>query len=215
MNENLNLVEILKNVPTGTKLYSPLIGECKFDKIDNNVPYCIKVLTVINENHTVIESFDSNGKRSSDYKGGECLLFPSRENRDWSTFYVEPEVKKWEDIKYIKGYYIDDFSDIQNIEKLEQIIPAHKNLVTSEKICKSMLAMAQISQLMPYYGGEVTDEEWKNKCCKYVMYHGKKNKILLSETTEYYEFLAFHTSKQRDSFLENNRQLVKDYLMIE
>ena len=69
---------------------------------------------------------------------------------------MEPEVKKWEDIKYIKGYYIDDFSDIQNIEKLEQIIPVHKNLATSEKICKSMLAMAQISQLMPYYGGEIS-----------------------------------------------------------
>lgn len=30
-----------------------------------------------------------------------------------------------------------------------------------------------------------------------------------------YEFLAFRTAKQRDEFLKNNEQLVKDYLMIE
>lgn len=30
-----------------------------------------------------------------------------------------------------------------------------------------------------------------------------------------YEFLAFHTAEQRDEFLKNNEQLVKDYLMIE
>lgn len=30
-----------------------------------------------------------------------------------------------------------------------------------------------------------------------------------------YEFLAFHTEEQRNVFLKNNEQLVKDYLMIE
>ena len=30
MNENLNLMEILKNCPEGTKLYSPIIGEVEF-----------------------------------------------------------------------------------------------------------------------------------------------------------------------------------------
>ena len=35
MNENLNLVEILKDCPKGTKLYSNVFGEVEFDKIDN------------------------------------------------------------------------------------------------------------------------------------------------------------------------------------
>lgn len=30
-----------------------------------------------------------------------------------------------------------------------------------------------------------------------------------------YKFIAFHTEEQRDEFLKNNEQLVKDYLMIE
>ena len=33
MNENLNLVEILKDCPEGTKLYSPIIGEVEFKRI--------------------------------------------------------------------------------------------------------------------------------------------------------------------------------------
>lgn len=34
--EKINLVEILKNYPAGTKLYSPLFGEVTFIKIDKN-----------------------------------------------------------------------------------------------------------------------------------------------------------------------------------
>ena len=36
MNENLNLVEILKDCPKGTKLYSPIFGEVKFEEINDN-----------------------------------------------------------------------------------------------------------------------------------------------------------------------------------
>lgn len=36
MNENLNLVDILKDCPKGTKLYSPIVGEVEFNGIDIN-----------------------------------------------------------------------------------------------------------------------------------------------------------------------------------
>ena len=43
MNENLNLVEILKDCPKGTKLYSTVFGEVKFNKINITSwnPICI------------------------------------------------------------------------------------------------------------------------------------------------------------------------------
>ena len=44
MNENLNLVEILKDCPEGTKLYSPVFGEVEFESIQ----WC----KVSNINHT-------------------------------------------------------------------------------------------------------------------------------------------------------------------
>ena len=78
--------------------------------------------------------------------------------------------------------------------------------------------MAMISQLMPYYGGEITDEEWGNtisnkftieKDCR------ESNQIRSDTHQSFYYFLAFYTEEQRDEFLKYNELLVKDYLMID
>ena len=79
MNENLNLVEILKDCPTGTKLYSPVFGDVEFSTIiDTNT-----IIVTTEDNDTVF--FSAYGKMYTQYNG-ECLLFPSREQRDWSKF---------------------------------------------------------------------------------------------------------------------------------
>lgn len=81
MNDNLNLVEILKDRPKGTKLYSTVFGEVKFMGIKENAPYPI-IVKVNNEN---FESFTADG-RIIVYFDGECTLFPSKDQRDWSKF---------------------------------------------------------------------------------------------------------------------------------
>ena len=80
MNENLNLVEILKNCPKGTKLYSTIFGDVEFDHIENNSKYPI----IINTKHCGVDRFSIDGKRF--FNCGECILFPSREQRDWFKF---------------------------------------------------------------------------------------------------------------------------------
>ena len=80
MNENLNLVEILKDCPKGTKLYSTMFGEVDFDSIENNSIYPI----IIKSKHYGIDRLSIDGKRFVDC--GECALFPSKEQRDWSKF---------------------------------------------------------------------------------------------------------------------------------
>ena len=82
MNENLNLVEILKDCPKGTKLYSSVFGIVELDHINirTNYPIVIKL-----KGTEGCESLTSEGKMFVDYDG-ECVLFPSRENRDWSKF---------------------------------------------------------------------------------------------------------------------------------
>lgn len=81
MNENLNLVEILKDCPAGTKLYSPVLGEVDFAKIsDDDTSFPIRVLVKYG-----MYTFSSQG-RFCNIEQGECLLFPSREQRDWSKF---------------------------------------------------------------------------------------------------------------------------------
>lgn len=76
----MNLLEILKNVPEGTTLYSPAFGEVIFK--------CIYGDKIMVEDVTSIQRlFYSNGNF---YKDGECMLFPSREDRDWNNFYICP-----------------------------------------------------------------------------------------------------------------------------
>ena len=79
MNENIDLTKILKDCPKGWKLYSPIFGEMKFSKIGDN-DYSI---IVTHDCHTA--SFTKEGFYYADVDG-ECLLFPSKEQRDWSKF---------------------------------------------------------------------------------------------------------------------------------
>ena len=81
MNENLNLGKILQYCPKGAKLYSPALGEVDFAGI--NYYYRTYPILVKTEDGTFC--FTKQGKLY-DIKQSECLLFPSREQRDWSKF---------------------------------------------------------------------------------------------------------------------------------
>ena len=81
MNENLNLVEILKDYPEDTKLYSPALGEVEFAGIN----YYDRTYPIMVKTKDGTFSFTEQGKLY-DIKQSECLLFPSKEQRDWSKF---------------------------------------------------------------------------------------------------------------------------------
>lgn len=82
----LNLVEILKDCPKGTKFYSPLYGDIFFSRIAED--YYAKPVRFFSA-LSVEEAFCSNGKKEDCYPDAEIMVFPSKDNRDWSTFKVE------------------------------------------------------------------------------------------------------------------------------
>lgn len=82
MNENLNLYEILKECAVGTKLYSTVLGDVALFSMDSNSIY-------VRNTSGLMNTFSLNGKY---YKDGECVLFPAKDQRDWSKFEV-PVVK--------------------------------------------------------------------------------------------------------------------------
>ena len=84
MNENLNLVEILKDCPKGTKLYSTVYGEVEFDGIRNGSEHPVRFV----KSDVSFGSVTAQGLFFSN-SDGECTLFPSREQRDWSKFKVK------------------------------------------------------------------------------------------------------------------------------
>ena len=84
MNENIDLTKILENCPTGTKLYTPVWGEVTFIEVEDKdyvYPICIYTNTCtkvqLTKNGCFVSSTDS-----------ECILFPSKDQRDWSKFTV-------------------------------------------------------------------------------------------------------------------------------
>ena len=92
MNENLNLVEILEGCPRGTKLYSSVYGEVEFDSTTDREPFPI-IVTKGYHNYR----FSNYGRLYLAL--GECVLFPSKDQRDWSKFerfWDKPKVEKFD-----------------------------------------------------------------------------------------------------------------------
>ena len=89
MNKNIDLTQILKDCPNGTKLYSLVHGEVEFERIET---YCRHQYVIIKLKDFLLERINFNGKLYNSY-AGECILFPSRDQRDWSKF-TAPWYKK-------------------------------------------------------------------------------------------------------------------------
>lgn len=88
MNENIDLTKILKDCPKGFKLYSPLFGEVVFEGISGDV----YPITLSCTGRETLVSFTKEGFYY-DNPDTECLLFPSKEQRDWEKF-TAPWYKK-------------------------------------------------------------------------------------------------------------------------
>lgn len=73
----MNIAEILKCCPKGTKLYSPIYGDVTLDEVCHN-----SMIKVIIKNNTS-RGFCKDGSYS---EYGECILFPSKDQRDWKKF---------------------------------------------------------------------------------------------------------------------------------
>lgn len=76
----MNIAEKLKDTPKGTKLYSPIFGDVTFK--------CLHALGIkVLDSANIVREFYNDGRF---YMNGECMLFPSRDNRDWNSFYICP-----------------------------------------------------------------------------------------------------------------------------
>ena len=91
MNENIDLAKILKDCPNRFKLYTPLLGEVEFIKVSE----CTLPLPVMTLHSSGIYlSFTKEGYYFNfNNMESECILFPSKDQRDWSKF-TAPWYKK-------------------------------------------------------------------------------------------------------------------------
>lgn len=95
-NKTLNLCEKLAGCPKGTKLWSPLFGECEFVSLGGDMK------TSYPDDFIVVDS-DEMGRTTFDKHGHffssseECLIFPSKDNRDWDNWECpKPKVERFD-----------------------------------------------------------------------------------------------------------------------
>ena len=102
MNENIDLTKILKDCPIGWDLYSPICGFCKFDGFDFTYKTSVQV---IRTDGRVLFRFTKEGYLYCEYNHDvECVLFPSKDQRDWSKFTAPWYKKEKFDPKTLKAF---------------------------------------------------------------------------------------------------------------
>ncbi len=110
MNNNIDLTEILKDCPKGWELYSCVHGMVRFEKFKHDdYPVLVKF------GDYLYASFTYDGKIAK-YPGGECCLFPSKDQRDWSRFTAPWYKMERFDPKTLKPFdkvlVRDDYDDV-------------------------------------------------------------------------------------------------------
>lgn len=86
----MNIAKILRKCPRGMKLYSPIFGEVRLDCVKDSIEYPIRCLS----KDGLFPLFMGDGRFYKMYSDAECLLFPSKTQRDWNKFVVpDPELK--------------------------------------------------------------------------------------------------------------------------
>lgn len=143
-----------------------------------------------------------------------------KENSTFECIKFKPiEVKKtWENIGKFDGYYINPNSLIVNcVFTYDSSTSFNRYIAASVKVAKSMLAMAQLSQVLnkwykPFTERELRDPvilKWVFGCDGKKFFVVQLYSICLNTT-----FLAFRTKSDALEFLENNRELIKQYYML-
>ena len=105
MNENIDLTKILKDCPKGTKFYSCIYGEeTYFQGISlykgNPVP-----IHICGEFGRYQSSCLSRKGHPISDRLGECVIFPSKDQRDWSKFKAPWYKKERFDPKTLNPFY--------------------------------------------------------------------------------------------------------------
>lgn len=89
MNENIDLTKILKDCPKGTMFYTSVWGDVYFNKIIKTENKGCAIALDTCQSYKLI----TKAGRCSDNYGAECIIFPSKDQRDWSKF-TAPWYKK-------------------------------------------------------------------------------------------------------------------------
>ena len=142
MNEKVDLKKILKYCPKGTKFYSTIFGEVEFDKIKEDSNFPIIFVTTDGSNSDVT----ADG-RYYDQWDGECTLFPSKDQRDWSKF----EAPWYNKEKFVpETLHPFDKVLVRDASSQNWYCGLFSHIVVFNKICKYNVGKILYTMCIPY-----------------------------------------------------------------
>lgn len=103
MEKELNIAALLKEKPKGTKLWSPISGDCKYEYlIHDSINVWFQGLGVI--------MLSKKGKWNP---CGETIIFPSKQMQDWSKFAWKKGDVLTDEERFVvfKGFNTDDYTE--------------------------------------------------------------------------------------------------------
>lgn len=139
--EKIDIADKLKYCKKGTKLYSSMFGEVEFNEIDDNG--YIGFITTDKYGNKADYYVNCYATYNDDYPDGECLLFPSKDNRDWNDFQILEEGHRvmcsddgidWHLHNYLKTNVAYCISDNTLIDSWKYIVPVEEFDFTAEDI---------------------------------------------------------------------------------
>lgn len=180
MNENIDLTKILEGCE-GVELWSPLIGRCTLERIDTRSATPICVNRSFND---CTYTFTENGYyfSSCDHDDSECILFPTKDQRDWSKF-VKPEI------------YPNTIND--SIELMKYL---SCELAKIDELLLYRNAWWKVDNWMP---------NWAQTNAKYCL-KVVGDDICKTVAMHEHNLLAFKSKRVRDKFLETFRSLIEE-----
>lgn len=116
---------------------------------------------------------------------------------------------KWEDLKKLKGYYVNNLSEIDSISDGD-ISAINRNVFPTKAEAEACLALSQLCQLRDAYNGEPLADwcDWSDANTKYCICF-YEDKISKSKNRGDENILSFKTEKLRDEFFKNFRELIE------
>lgn len=200
MEIKINITTILKNKPKGTKLYSTVHGKCTLEAITDEIfkiNFCTSKFGLTQSGECTLIKFGNM------YDGGECIIFPSKEMRDWSKFQWEKgdvlisndggtEVifDKWYDDTYTSFYC----KHYLNSEDKNKIVYYEEFLCTTERYSLEDKDIAQtyINTIEKHLGGKLNFEtlvvekhqpEFKDGDIAFADYGNRQDIFIVSDKT--------------------------------
>ena len=212
--QKLNLCELLRYCPKGTEFWSPMLGNVKLNSIDHSQQ---RVYVILETGANWYINSDATITLDSYVTSAEIMLYPSREQRDWSKVKYEPKKelpRTW--VEFCKNYpckkdecCITSASSLYwTTEGAERQVYCDKNFLPNRQAAEAHLAYMQLHQLRDAWR-EGWLPDWKDDMqAKFsIVYNNGEYSVFDYQYVS--RFLSFQDRNRAKEFLECFKDLIK------